>query len=101
MPKRIDINFGEDSVAIIDDDEEANEAPSLKILEKGRDVGNKLDLDLYSTVVSTVMVNGGNFKVKNSESSKKMKRNKLKATHEIVSNDQFSSLSSHYSFQFL
>ncbi|CAD5324760.1 unnamed protein product [Arabidopsis thaliana] len=83
MPKRIDINFGEDSVAIIDDDEEANESPSLKILEKGRDVGNKLDLDLYSSVVSTVMVNGGNFKVKNSESSKKMKRNKLKATHEI------------------
>ena len=57
MPKRIDINFGEDSVAIIDDDEEANEAPSLKILEKGRDVGNKLDLDLSdSSVVSTVMV---------------------------------------------
>ncbi|KAG7633200.1 Zinc finger CCHC-type [Arabidopsis suecica] len=51
MPKRIDINFGEDSVAIIDDDEEANEATSLKILEKGRDVGNKLDLDLSDSSV--------------------------------------------------
>ncbi|KAG7559547.1 Zinc finger CCHC-type [Arabidopsis thaliana x Arabidopsis arenosa] len=90
MPKRKDINFvfddGEDTVAIIDDDE-ANEDLSLKILEKAlsrRDVGNKLDSDLSdSGVVSTVMVNGGKSKVKKSESNKKMKRNKLEATHEI------------------
>ncbi|CAD5324759.1 unnamed protein product [Arabidopsis thaliana] len=90
-PKRKDINFlfddGEDTVAIIDD--EANEDLSLKILEKDfsrRNVDNKLDSDLSSDpgVVSTVMVNGGKSKeVKNSESNKKMKRNKLEAAHEI------------------
>ncbi|KAG7633197.1 Zinc finger CCHC-type superfamily [Arabidopsis suecica] len=91
-PKRKDINFlfddGEDTVAIIDD--EANEDLSLKILEKAfsrRNVDNKLDSDLSFDpgVVSTVMVNGGKSKeVKNSESNKKMKRNKLEAAHEIV-----------------
>ncbi|KAG7627261.1 putative transcription factor interactor and regulator CCHC(Zn) family [Arabidopsis thaliana] len=92
----------EDPVAITEvdngeeeDDDEANEDLSLKILEKAlsrRDVGNKLDSDLSSDsgVVSTVMVNGVKSKVKKSESSKKMKRNKLEADHEIpiVWNDQ-------------
>ncbi|KAL1206592.1 Cold shock domain-containing protein 3 [Cardamine amara subsp. amara] len=90
MPKRKVKNFGfddgededrEDSVAIIDDDE-ANEDLSLKTLEKAlsrRDVGNKLD----SGVVSTVIVNGGTSKGKNAESNKKMKRNKLEAAQEI------------------
>ncbi|KAL1193717.1 Cold shock protein 1 [Cardamine amara subsp. amara] len=68
-----------------DDDEEANEDLSLKILEKAlsrRDVGNKLDSkestlsDLCgSGVVDTVIVNGGK--------SKKMKRNNLEAANEI------------------
>ncbi|KAG7559556.1 Zinc finger CCHC-type [Arabidopsis thaliana x Arabidopsis arenosa] len=81
-PVAIKVVDGED-----EDDDEANEDLSLKILEKAlsrRDVGNKLDSDLSdSGVVNTVMVNGGKSKVKKSESNKKMKRNKLEAAHEI------------------
>ncbi|KAG7564310.1 Zinc finger CCHC-type superfamily [Arabidopsis suecica] len=87
MPKRKDINFvfddGEDTVAIIDDDE-ANEDLSLEKALSNRDVGNKIGSDLSdSGVVSTVMVNGGNC-----ESNKKMKRNKLEAAHEIPKDDE-------------
>ncbi|XP_010514723.1 PREDICTED: protein AIR2 [Camelina sativa] len=95
MPKHKDEKFvfddGKDEEERDEDDDEANEDLSLKILEKAlsrRDVGNKVDLDLSdSGVVSTVMVNGGTSKVKrDSESSKKkkkVKRNKLEAANEI------------------
>lgn len=92
MPRRSDENEDkEDPVAIRDgsdeDEDEANEDLSLKILEKAlsrRELDDSKDTSLSdlggSGVVSTLMVNG-----RDSKSHKKKTKTSLEDAHEIVS----------------